>query len=192
VKPGGRKVQAVREMKEPQNIKGVRQFLGLSGYFRRHVENNARIVEPLTRLLRKDTPWCWGSEQQSAFDNIKTILTERPVLAVFDPKLETELHTDASSLGYGAILMQRRGELSRVVAYYSKQSTREQKYYHSYELETLAVVSALRYFRVYLIGIKFRVVTDCSALRTTFAKKDLLPSMARWWLEVQDYTFEIT
>jgi transposase InsO family protein len=67
----------------------------------------------------------------------------------------------------------RRGELFRVVAYYSKQSTREQKYYHSYELETLAVVSALRYFRVYLIGIKFRVVTDCSALRTTFAKKDL-------------------
>jgi hypothetical protein len=187
-----RKVQAVREMKEPQNIKGVRQFLGLSGYFRRHVENYARIVEPLTRLVRKDTPWCRGSEQQSAFDNIKTILTERPVLAVFDPELETELHTDASSLGYGAILMQRRGELFRVVAYYSKQSTREQKYYHSYELETLAVVSALRYFRVYLIGIKFRVVTDCSALRTTFAKKDLLPRVARWWLEVQDYTFEIT
>lgn len=65
------------------------------------------------------------------------------------------------------------------------------RHYHSYELETLAVVLALRYFRVYLLGIEFVVVTDCNALKTAFTKKDLIPRVARWWLEVQEYTFKI-
>ena len=102
------------------------------------------------------------------------------------------MHTDASSIGLGAILLQFTPDgTRRVVAYYSKQTTVDQRKYHSYELETVAVVFALRYFRVYLIGLQFVVVTDCNALRTTFTKKDLIPRVGRWWLEIQDYTFEI-
>lgn len=56
---------------------------------------------------------------------------------------------------------------------------------------TMAVVFALRYFRVYLLGLTFKVVTNCNALRTTFTKKDLLPRVGRWWLEVQEFTFDI-
>lgn len=55
----------------------------------------------------------------------------------------------------------------------------------------MAVVLALRYFRVYLLGLQFKVVTDCSALRLTFAKRDLLPRIGRWWFEVQEYTFDV-
>jgi hypothetical protein len=112
-------------------------------------------------------------------------------LNIFDPALPSELHTDASALGFGAILFQMRDKERHVVAYFSKQTSDEQKRYHSYELETLAVVVALRHFRVYLLGMKFKVVTDCNALRTAFSKKDLIPRVARWWLEVQDYDFEI-
>lgn len=53
------------------------------------------------------------------------------------------------------------------------------------------MVLALKHFRVYLLGREFRVVTDCSALRTTFSKKDLLPRVARWWLEIQDFNFTV-
>lgn len=63
--------------------------------------------------------------------------------------------------------------------------------YHSNELETLAIVEAIKRFRVYLTGIHFKVVTDCSAVRLTFGKKDLLPRVARWWLLIQDFDFEI-
>lgn len=122
---------------------------------------------------------------------IKRILTTRPILRIYDPSLPTELHTDASSVGFGAMLLQIKDKKPQVVAYYSKQTTPEQKFYHSYELETLAVVLALRYFRTYLIGLEFKVLTDCSALRTSFTKKDLLPRVARWWLEVQDFNFKI-
>lgn len=115
----------------------------------------------------------------------------RPVLTIFNATRETELHTDASAQGMGAILLQKVDSRMTVVAYFSKQTTVDQRYYHSYELETMAVVLALRHFRVYLLGLEFKVVTDCNALRTTFSKKDLLPRIGRWWLEVQDFSFVI-
>jgi hypothetical protein len=49
----------------------------------------------------------------------------------------------------------------------------------------------LKKFRTYLIGIKFRVVTDCNALRTTFTKKNILPRVGRWWLTLQEFNFEV-
>lgn len=62
---------------------------------------------------------------------------------------------------------------------------------HSYELETLAVISSLSKFRVYLLGLKFTIVTDCNALRTTMTKRDLIPRIARWWLQFLEYDCEI-
>lgn len=191
VKPGTRKIMAIKNMPAPKDIKGIRQFLGLSGYFRKYVKNYASITEPLTRLLKRDKLFEWTKEQMQAFQSIKDHLVTRPVLAIFDPKLPTELHTDASSLGFGGILIQINECKPQVVAYFSKQTSPEQHKYHSYELETLAVVLSLQRFRVYLLGIQFKVVTDCSALRTAFTKKDLIPRVGRWWLQVQDCNSEV-
>jgi hypothetical protein len=174
VKPGNHKIQAVLKMKSPQNVKEVRQFLGLSGYFRKFVKDYARMVEPLTRLTKKSVAWVWSEEQEKAVQQVKSVLTTRPVLAIFDASLATELHTDSSSLGFGSALVQINENGQRcVIAYYSKQTSVEQRNYHSYEFETLAVVLFLRHFRAYLLEIEFKVLTDCSALRTTFSKRDL-------------------
>ncbi|KMQ86750.1 retrovirus-like pol polyprotein [Lasius niger] len=191
VRPGRRKIEAVLDMEAPRSVKQVRQFLGLAGYFRKFVENFAIVAEPLTRLTKKDVSWVWQEEQERAFNMIKSKLTTRPVLIIFNPEIPTEVHTDASAIGIGAILLQRVDGKMAAVAYYSRQTTADQRCYHSYELETMAVVLALRHFRVYLLGTKFKVVTDCNALRTTFAKRDLLPRIGRWWLEVQEYTFDV-
>lgn len=191
IKPGQAKIEAILKMIVPNTVKQVRQFLGLAGYFRKFVKNYSKVVTPLTQLTRKDSKWCWGAEQEAAFETIKRVLTTRPVLAIFDPTLPTELHTDASSMAVGAILLQLHDGVQRVVAYFSKQTTMEQRQYHSYELETMAVVYALHHFRVYLLGLHFTVVSDCNALRTTFAKRDLIPRVGRWWLQVQEFTFDI-
>lgn len=63
--------------------------------------------------------------------------------------------------------------------------------YHSYELETLAIVNALRRFRTYLEGIPFRVITDCNSLVMTMEKKEVCSRIARWLFEMQSYTYEI-
>lgn len=89
--------------------------------------------------------------------------------------------------------MQRANENEslRVVAYYSRQTTPDEKNFHAYELETLAVVESLKKFRVYLLGTMFKVVTDCRALCTTLTKRDLITRIARWWLQRQEFHFEI-
>lgn len=191
IRPAQRKIEAVTKYKEPTNIHELRMFLGLTSYFRKFVKNYALITHDLYKLLKKDYSWNWDDAQQTAFDNLKHILTERPVLAVHDPQAETEVHTDASSKGIAGILFQKQAGSLRPIAFFSRKTSKEEALYHSFELETLAVVETLRRFRVYLAGIKFTVVTDCIAVRQTFEKKDLLPRVARWWLSIQDYDMDI-
>lgn len=109
----------------------------------------------------------------------------------FDPTLPTELHTDASSIGYGAILFQKHDGLNKVVGYFSRRTTSSDSRYHSYELETLAIFNALKHFRVYLLGIEFTIVTDCNSIKSTATKKDIVPRVSRWWAYFQDFKFEI-
>lgn len=193
LKPGSKKIQAVQEFPRPTNVHQVRQFVGLASFFRRFVYNFACLARPLTKLTKVDVPWVWGKEQDTAFLDIKSRLVSRPVLALYNAEYITEVHCDASKMGVGGILLQKPDEKAslRPVAYFSRQTTKEEEFWHSYELETMAVVMSLKKFRVYLIGIEFKVVTDCSALRSTLTKRDLLPKVARWWLMLQEYNFTI-
>lgn len=193
VKPSVHKIASVSDFPTPRNVHEVRQFLGLASYFRKFVQGFGVIARPLTTLLKKETNWQWTDTEETAFLKLKQRLVERPLLALYDPLLDTELHTDASSLGLGGILMQWQNSprVLKPVAYFSRQTTAEEKHMHSYELETLAVVCSLKKFRVYLLGSKFTVFTDCNALRTTLTKKDLIPRIARWWLQISEFDFEI-
>lgn len=193
VKPGERKIEAVRKFPTPRNVHEVRQFLGLSSYFRKFVKGFGEIAKPLTTLLKQNTPWQWTQLEEAAFQSLKQKLQERPILALYDPKLDTELHADASSLGLGGILMQwqENPRVLKPVAYFSRQTTAEERYLHSYELETLAVVCSLKKFRPYLLGSKFTIYTDCNALRHTLTKRDLIPRIARWWLQISEFDFDI-
>ena len=113
------------------------------------------------------------------------------MLALYDSSKEHEVHTDASSSGLAAVLMQREEGQLKPVFYFSKRCSDLEAKYHSYELEVLAIVEALERFRVYLIGKFFYVVTDCSAVTTTRLKKALWPRIARWWLKLQKFDFEL-
>ncbi|CAK9820133.1 Transposon Ty3-G Gag-Pol polyprotein [Anthophora plagiata] len=120
------------------------------------------------------------------------LLCSEPILALYDPNREHELHTDDSSEGLAGILLQRDDEGGlRVVYYYSRQCTEAEKLYHSFELEVLAIVESLERFRVYLLGKHFRIVTDCSAVSSSKNTKPLVPRIARWFLKLQEYDFEL-
>lgn len=187
-RPGRHKIEAVSNFQVPDDVHGVRRFIGLASYFRKFISNFAVIARPLTHLTKKSAAWRWGEAQQEAFDTLKARLVARPVLALYKHGAETELHTDASKIGVGGILLQRQDDGAlKPVAYFSRQTSKEEQRYHSYELETLAVISSLQRFRVYLFGVRFKIVSDCSALRSTFVKRDLLPRVARWWIQLQEY-----
>ena len=133
----------------------------------------------ITKLTKMNEQWRWNKEHEEARRYVLEKLSSGPLLIVFDPNRETELHTDASAIGYGAILFQKIDDGLRVVAYFSRRTSAEESRYHSYELETLAIVNALKHFRVYLLGIKFKVVTDCNAIKSTCNKKDLFATCCK-------------
>ncbi|KAK9695645.1 RNase H-like domain found in reverse transcriptase [Popillia japonica] len=124
---------------------------------------------------------------------LKDKLSSEPVLKIFNHEHQTELHVDASQDGFGGVLLQKDtedGELHPVY-YWSKKTNDAQRKYHSYELEVLAVVEALKKFRVYLLGIKFKILTDCSAFAVTMNKKDLCTRVARWALLLEEFDYII-
>lgn len=191
VRPSPRKVEALVKAAIPTNVKQVRQFNGLAGYFRRFIPNFSRIMIPLYELTKQGAKWEWNERHEEARNIIIQYLTSSPVLTIFQEDAAIELYTDASSLGFGAVLIQIIGERRHAVAYMSQRTTEVESRYHSYELETLAVVRAIKHFRQYLYGRKFKLITDCNALKASQSKKELLPRVYRWWAFLQQYEFEV-
>lgn len=108
------------------------------------------------------------------------ILCSRPVLAIYNSQADTQLHTDASSLGLGAILLQKYSNKNWLpVTYFSQSTNQAESRYHSFELEMLAIVKAIERFHIYLYGIEFTIVTDCNLLVHAVNKANLNPRIAR-------------
>lgn len=191
VRPNARKINALTQLPPPQTVTQLRQFIGLASYFRQFIAGFSQMTAPLYRLTSGKGNIKWTPEFESIRQRIITILSDKPVLTIFDPQCPTELHTDASSEGYGAILIQRKDGKPYVVEYFSKRTTSCESKYHSYELETLAIVNAIKQFKHYLQGRKFTVVTDCNAVKASKSKKDLTPRVHRWWCFLQSFDFDI-
>lgn len=192
VQPSESKLIAVSHFPTPKTVHEVRQFIGLCSYFRKFIYKFAVIARPLTELTKKNVPWVWNDNQVNSFNELKTLLCSKPVLALYDPTLNIEIHTDACKLGVAGILLQKQpDDTLRPVMYFSRVTSREEAIYHSYELETLAVVESLRKFRVYVVGKHLKIVTDCTAVRATLTKRDIIPRIARWWLLIQEYDISV-
>ncbi|GFT25069.1 retrovirus-related Pol polyprotein from transposon 17.6 [Trichonephila clavipes] len=192
IKPSPTKTLAVRKFPEPTTIKQVQSFLGLTGYFRKYIKDYSKIAKPLSDLTRKENLFVFGTQQKEAFEKLKKIMFEGPILHLYKYGRKTELHTDACKQGYGAILLQEAedGKLHPVYYMSKKTNTAEEKY-DSYELEVLAIINALKKFRVYLLGQHFKIVTDCSAFQKTMQKKELITRIARWALQLEEFDYEI-
>jgi Reverse transcriptase (RNA-dependent DNA polymerase). len=146
VRPSQEKIKAVRLFPEPRTREQLQRFLGLTGYFRKFVKDYARIAHPLSELLKKGVEFVFSLDQKQAFTFLKDALSREPVLAIYDPQSDTEVHTDASKEGYGAIMLQRgrNGSEFHPVHYFSRKTSEAERKYHSYELEMLAAVKAIQ------------------------------------------------
>lgn len=191
ITPGEVKVNAVRNFKVPMNVKEVRQYLGLCSYFRKFIKDFALIAKPMTDLLKKDGKFKWTASQSESFLKLKEKLIGEPILVSYNVNGVHEVHTDASASGLAGILLQLEDNVFKPVAYFSRSTTESENKFHSYELETLAIVESLQRFKYYLIGKQFKVLTDCAALKSTMQKKELIPRIARWWLKLQDFEFTL-
>ena len=191
-RPAPKKLKAVKEYPEPASTKEVQRFLGLAGWYRRFIPKFSRIAEPLTRLLRKGADFIWTEHQQSAFNKLKELLTSEPVIGIFDPSKPVIIHTDASGIGLGAILMQPNDEnKNHVIAYHSRRFNQHEARYSAPEQEMLAVVEALEHFHVYTEGTHVDVYSDHRALQFLFSINNPSSRLYRWTVRLSPYTYTV-
>ena len=186
------KTEAVRSFPIPRDTTSVRSFLGLANYYRRFIKGFAQIAAPMNNLLKSDTPFCWTTDCQDAFERLKDALTSAPVLAYPDFDKEFILSTDASGHALGFILSQKdSNKKERVIAYGGRSLRPPERSWSISERETLALIEGIKNYRVYLAGRKFTAVTDHSALQYLQRTKDPTGRLGRWALFLQEYDFTV-
>jgi len=159
-----KKVRAIEDWVTPQDLTGLRAFLGLVGYYRQYIPDFAGIAQPLNRLTAKGVTWQWSPVEQRVFDRLKGCLLTAPILAYPDPTLEYILNTDASDQNVSAVLSQVQEGREVVVAYYSKSLSPTEQNYCTTRKELLAVIKSVKHFRPYLYSGQFRLRTDHASL----------------------------
>jgi hypothetical protein len=144
----------------PWSVRDVHAFLGLAGYYRKFVKEYGTIAAPLTALLRKDG-FAWTEEATTAFDALKHTITSAPILTLPDFTLPFIVECDASSYGFGAVLLQDQ----HPVAFFSRPVAPRHRSLAAYEWELISLVLDIRHWRPYLWGRCFVVRTDHYSLK---------------------------
>jgi hypothetical protein len=154
------KVQAIRDWSAPRSARAVRGFLGLAGYYRKFIHNYGTIAAPLTALLKKEG-FVWSDAAAEAFDALKAAVSAAPVLAMPDFSKLFIVECDASSHGFGAVLVQE----GHPVAFFSRLVAPRHCALAAYVRELIGLVQAVRNWRPYLWGRRFLVKTDHYSLK---------------------------
>lgn len=188
IKPNPAKIKAVQEYPLPKSIKEIRAFLGLVGYYRRFVKNFAKVVQPLTRCLKKGTKIETDDQNYlQAFHHCKELLTNAPILSYPDFERTFHLTTDASNVAIGAVLSQD----SKPIAFYSRTLNSAERNYSTIERELLAIIESCKHFRPYLFGRLFLIETDHKPLVWLFSLKDPSSRLVRWRLKLEEFQYKV-
>ncbi|KAL4569307.1 hypothetical protein LXL04_024943 [Taraxacum kok-saghyz] len=161
------KIESIVNWPIPKNVKAVRGFLGLTGYYREFIKDYGKIAKPLTELTKKDG-FLWGEPPQTAFELLKSAMTTAPVLALPDFAAPFEIDCDAKALS--------KRNLSK----------------SAYEKELMALVLAIQHWRPYLIGRPFVISTDQKSLKFLLEQRISTTDQQNWAAKLLGYQFTIT
>jgi hypothetical protein len=160
--------------------------LGLTGYYRQFVKGYGIICKPLTQLLKKDA-YRWNEKATSAFNQLKHVMTQPPVLALPDLTQKFIIEIDASSRGMGAVLMQA----GHPITFISKSFGVKKQALSTYERELLAILLAVTKWRHYLWGKHFIIRIDHLSLKYLLEQKVTCPSQHVWLAKLLGFDYEI-
>jgi len=189
LKPDNAKIDAILKLKTPETRAELESLLGMVNYLAKFSRNLAEATAPLRCLLQKDVEFVWDEPQTRAFENVKGIITNAPVLGYYDPKEPLVLECDASQNGIGCSLWQQ----SRPIAYASKSLTASEKLYANIERELLAVVFGCKRFHQFTYGRHVTVHSDHKPI-SAIMKKPLSaapPRLQRLLLSLQKYDITV-
>ncbi|KAL4319491.1 hypothetical protein GQ457_18G008410 [Hibiscus cannabinus] len=181
------KVAAIQSWPTPSNIKSVRGFLGITGYYRRFIQGFASLAAPLSDLLKKGEPFVWTAAVQFAMQELKDRLCSVPILRLSDFTKEFVVETDASGVGIGTVLQQE----GRLLAYFSQKLSPRMQGASTYNREMYAIIQAVGKWQQYLLGRRFSIITDQRSLRELTQRTIQTPKQQRWLSKLIGFDFDI-
>lgn len=180
------KIDAMLEWPKPTTVKALRGFLGLTGYYRKFIQDYGKIARPLTEMLKKGS-FKWSLQAEESFERLKEAMTKAPVLALPDFNKPFIVECDAPGSGIGGILKQEK----RPIAFFSHALQGKTLFLSTYEKEMMALVFAVQKWRPYLLGRKFVVRTDQRSLRHLWEQKITTTAQEKWLVKLMGYDFTI-
>jgi hypothetical protein len=180
------KVKVIDDWPVPRLARAVRGFLGLAGYYRKFIHNYGSIAAPLTALLKKEG-FSWGEAAAAAFATLKMAVTTVPVLAMPDFTKPFVVECDASSHGFGAVLIQDR----HLIAFFSRPVADRHYALAAYERELIGLVQAVRHWRPYLWDRRFIVKTDHYSLKYLLDQRLATIPQHQWVGKLLGFDFSI-
>jgi hypothetical protein len=180
-------IEAIRGWPTPKNVSDVRYFMGLASYYRRFIVGFSKISHPITSLQKRGTKFEWTLKCEMNFNLLKELLTSALVLNIFDPNECFVVCTDACKKGLGGVLM-RNGN---VIGYESRKLKEHERNYATHDLKLASIVHALRMWRHYLMGKKFKLRKDHIGLKYRFEQPTLNAKETRWLEFLSEYYLDI-
>ena len=193
--PDPDKTAAIEKMERPQNVAELRRFLGMINHQQKFIENLSEKTMPLRDLLSSKNEWHWGQAQEESFSRLKKEMTQAPVLAHYCSEKETIISADASSYGFGAVLLQiQEDDTKKPIAYASRSMTSTEQRYAQIEKEALATTWACEKFADFVLGKEFLIETDHKPLVPLLGSKclqDMPPRIQRFRMRLMRYSYQI-
>ncbi|MGH7973976.1 MAG: RNase H-like domain-containing protein, partial [bacterium] len=185
VKPMSNKIEAVLKLSRPTTRKQVRHFIGLVNYYRDMWPHRAHILAPLTRLTSNKVKFNWAEEEDAAFNEMKSLISQDVLLRFPDHSKSFQIYTNASDLQLGAVIKQE----GHPIAYFSRKLTSTQQKYTTIEKELLSIVETLKEFKTILFGTEITIYTDHKNL---IHHKFTSDRVLRWRLLIEEFHPQIT
>jgi hypothetical protein len=185
------KVVAMQQRPVIQTPRDIQSWLGSCVWFADFIPDYANITACLTELLKKDTKWKWGEEQEEAVSILIFLITTAPVLRYFDHTRETVVYTDASKWAVGGWLGQKYDDGVHPVIFWSRKLKQAERNYPTHDKELLALVKFCSKHAYLLRGVQFTANTDHKALVYLQTQEHLNERQTRWVMLLQEFKFTL-
>jgi hypothetical protein len=184
---------AIRKMTAPTNVRGVRRFIGAVMYLSSFLPKLQTLLAPLHDLTRKNKPFIWETRHEKAFQQVKQLLIQPPVLCAPTGKGQLRLYSDTSRVAAGCYLAEFIDGKEYIIAYYSKRLPPAAKNYSVSELELMGIYLNVTAFRHMLLGRNFQIFCDHSALVQIYRSKRQPPTtrIQKLLERLSEYSFKL-
>ena len=198
ISPLPNKLDSIKHMHVPNSAKEIKEFLGLTGYYRKFVPIFADISRPLTTLTKKDVKFEWTSACQKFFELLKEALCGETVLKYADTSKPYTLYTDASKYGWAGVLTQphittidgKSTTTDHPVAFVSGLFRGSQLNWAALTKEAFAIYMSIKKLSFYLTDVQILLRSDHKPLEKFLLKNTLNSKVNNWAMELEAFNIQ--